>query len=153
METTIYSASDLANRRREFLDEARRGAADLRDTDGTGLVMVPASLLAVLTELRNWLARDLNLERVLGHAYHERQPLEFGDLAWLSHFDDDDQQEFHQELHEALVLSLASDSIQPVNQCVADWKRTAQALADPMRRDILKGEVKEGEFEEVGRPV
>ncbi len=149
----IYQASDLASRRREFIDEARRGCARLRDTDGASLVMVPADAFEVLVSLRDWLARDLQLERVLGRPWGERRPVEFGDLAWLVVFDDDDQMEFHRELHEALMLSLASDSIEPVDRCVREWRTTAQALSDPAGRAVLVGAVTDADFEEVDRPA
>lgn len=75
--------------------------------------MVPSSAFDVLVSLRDWLARDLRLEDVLGRPWAERRPIEFGDLAWLCVFDDDDQLEFHRELHEALTLTLASGSTEP----------------------------------------
>ena len=150
---TIYQASDLAQRRREFIDEARRGCARLRDTDGVSLVMVPSAAFEVLVSLRDWLARDLRLEAVLGRPWAERGPVEFGDLAWLSVFDDDDQMAFHRELHEALMLTLASDSTEPVDRCVREWRTTAQALSDAGRRAVLIGTVTEGDVEEVDRPA
>ncbi|MGH9001130.1 MAG: hypothetical protein ACRDY7_17265 [Acidimicrobiia bacterium] len=153
MTSTIYQASDLAQRRREFIDEARKGCARLRDTDGAHLVMVPSGTFEVLVGLRDWLARDLRLELVLQRPWSERRPVEFGDLAWLSVFDDDDQMEFHRELHEALMLSLASDALEPVDRCLREWRTTAVALADETRRAVLTGAVSGDEFEDVGRPV
>jgi hypothetical protein len=150
---TIYQASDLAQRRREFIDEARRGCARLRDTDGVSLVMVPSSAFEVLVSLRDWFARDLRLEDVLGRPWAERRPIEFGDLAWLCVFDDDDQMAFHRELHEALMLTLASDSTEPVDRCVREWRTTARALSDTARRTVLVGAVTEDDFEEVARPA
>jgi hypothetical protein len=38
----IYTASDLDRKRREVTDAARRGLARIRDTDGMGLVLLPA---------------------------------------------------------------------------------------------------------------
>lgn len=150
---TIYQASDLAQRRREFLDEAKRGCACLRDTDGTSLVMMPSRDFEVLISLRDWLARDLRLEHVLGLPWSNRNAIDFGELAWLTVFDDDDQVEFHRELHEALMLSLASNSTEPTDRCVREWRTTAQALSDPTRRDVLVGVVNEADFEEVKRPA
>ena len=117
------------------------------------LVMVPSSAFDVLVSLRDWLARDLRLEDVLGRPWAERRPIEFGDLAWLSVFDDDDQMEFHRELHEALMLTLASDSTEPVDRCVREWRTTARALSDTARRTVLVGAVTEDDFEEVDRPA
>jgi hypothetical protein len=150
---TIYQASDLVQRRREFIDEARRGCARLRDTDGVSLVMVPSGAFEVLVSLREWFARDLRLEDVLGRPWAQRRPVDFGDLAWLSVFDDDDQMEFHRELHEALVLTLASDSTDPVDRCVREWRTTARALSDAARREVLVGAVTEGDVEDVARPA
>lgn len=152
MSSTIFQASDLAQRRREFIDEARRGCARLRDTDGAHLVMVPSSTFEVLVSLRDWLARDLRLELVLQRPWAERRPVEFGDLAWLSVFDNDDQMEFHRELHEALMLSLSSDSTEPVDRCLREWRTTATALSDETRRAVLTGAVSADQFEEVERP-
>lgn len=150
---TIYQASDLAQKRREFIDEARRGCARLRDTDGLSLVMVPSSSFEVLLSLRDWLARDLRLEHALGLPWDKRHAIEFGDLAWLAEFDDDDQMEFHRDLHDALMRSVASNSTEPVDRCVREWRTTAQALSDPARRAVLVGAVTEADFEEVDRPA
>jgi hypothetical protein len=115
--------------------------------------MVPSSAFEVLVSLREWLARDLRLEDVLGRPWAERRPVQFGDLAWLSAFDDDDQVEFHRELHEALMLSLSSDSTDPVDRCVNEWRTTARALSDPTRRAVLVGAVTKDDFGEVDRPA
>lgn len=150
---TIYQASDLAtNRRREFLNEAKRGGALLRDTDGSSLVMMPAGAIEVLRALRAWLVRDIMLEAALAQPWEERRPVDLGDLAWLSVFDDDDQREFQRELHEALLLAASSDSIDPVERCVTDWRTTARALSDNLRR-ILTGVPGDDEFVPVERPA
>ncbi len=151
--TITYQASDLAGaKRREFIDAAKSGGARLRDTDGASLVMVPLGTFEVLKELRSWAGRYLQVEGALERPRPERKAVDFGELAWLSAFDDEDQASFRRELHEALVQAVAAESLEPVNTCVRDWRTTARALSDDTRRKILTGRPDLTEFVEVSRP-
>ena len=148
-----YQASDLAGaKRREFLQAARAGAARLRDTDGTSLVMVPQAAFDTLSELKSCAGRYLQVEGALERRRADRRPSDFGELAWLEVFDDDDLQTFRQEFHEALVQAVASETTEPVDTCVLDWRTTAKALSEGKRRRILTGKPEAGDFEEVGAP-
>ena len=60
----IYQASDLASKRRELMDAARAGLAQIRDTDGTGLVMVPQGRFELLRALREQFSRYIALEAI-----------------------------------------------------------------------------------------
>jgi hypothetical protein len=148
-----YQASDLAGtKRREFLDAARAGAAQLRDTDGVSLVMVPLKALDTLEQLKTWASRYLQVEGALERRHAERRASDFGDVAWLEIFDEDDQATFRHELHDALLRALATGSTEPVEICVRDWQTTARALSDETRRSILTGRPGEEDFAEVNSP-
>ena len=135
-----YQASDLAGaKRREFLQAARAGAARLRDTDGTSLVMVPQAAFDTLGQLNRWASRYLQVEAALERRRAERRPADFGELAWLEVFDEDDLRTFRHEFHEALIRAVASETAEPVDTCVLDWRTTAKALSDEKRRHILTG--------------
>jgi hypothetical protein len=81
----IYTASDLDRRRREVTDTARRGLARIRDTDGTGLVLLPAHHYEVLETVSRWYDRLDVVERARAKPAAERVPADFGDLTWLRH--------------------------------------------------------------------
>ena len=149
----IYQASDLASKRRELMDAARAGFAQIRDTDGAGLVLIPQHRFQLLTTMREHLARLLTLESALERSASERKPADLGELAWLLVFDDDDQQEFRRELVDALVRSLANDSADHVEMCIREWKTTARALSNARSRKTLtaRGDAA-AFFEEVERP-
>jgi hypothetical protein len=148
-----YQASDLAGaKRREFLQAARAGSARLRDTDGTSLVMVPQAAFDMLSELKSCAGRYLQVEGALDRRRADRRPSDFGELAWLDAFDDDDLRTFRQEFHEALIRAVATDSTEPVDTCVLDWRTTAKALSDKKRRRILTGKPGAEDFEEVSAP-
>lgn len=149
----IYQASDLATKRRELMDDARSGVARIRDTDGTGLVMLKQGRFEVLMALREQLARFVSLSAALERPSHERRATDFGEFAWLTAFDEDDQREFRRELMEALAQSLASDSLEPAERCTRDWRTTARALSNEKVRRVLTGPgEKDSSFEEVTRP-
>lgn len=148
-----YQASDLAGaKRREFLEAARSGAAQLRDTDGVSLVMVPQKSFDLLAQLKTWSSRYLQVEGALERDRAHRRPSDFGDVAWLATFDEDDQATFRREFHDALLQAIATDSTDPIETCIRDWKTTARALSDETRRRILMGTPAEGDFVEVTRP-
>lgn len=135
----IYKASDLTSKRRELLDAARLGFAQIRDTDGTGLVMLPQGRFDFLRALREQFGRFIALEGTLERPAKDRRATDFGEFAWLTAFDEDDQRSFRLELLDALVQSLASDSVEPADRCVDEWRTTARALSNEKSRRILTG--------------
>src|SRR5690349_16363971 len=104
MTDIIFQASDLANRRTEFLDAARGGQARLRDKDGTSFVMLRADQLDLLQRLNQWSQALMRLESLLRRGSVPRVK-ELGDLAWLRVFDFADLQEFVEELRESLFAA------------------------------------------------
>src|SRR5688572_10868079 len=133
----IYQASDLAGKRRELIDAARAGFAQIRDTDGTGLVLLPRGRFELLSALRDQFSRFISLEAAFQRPKNERRVTDFGEYAWLTAFDDDDQVSFRRELMESLTQCLATDSLSPVEECIRDWRRTAQALSSEKARRVL----------------
>lgn len=149
----IYQASDLASKRRELLDSAREGIAQIRDSDGTALVLIPQGTFDLLRAHREQLARFLALEAALERPASQRQVTDFGEFAWLVAFDADDQQSFRRELMGALVQSLAGDSTEPVERCVREWRISARALSNEKSRRILTPPgAPDSSFEQVERP-
>src|SRR5436305_3826279 len=145
---TVFQASDLAQKRVEFLDAARAGGARLRDKDGTSLVMLPESQLLWLQSIAKWASLHLRLEELVRR---EAMPTvsDLGELAWLRVFDLEDLREFAEELHEALVIASADQSSNPLDECVKAWRATARQLEDPLRRRVLLGKHDPDDFEEV----
>lgn len=149
----VYQTSDLAGgRRREFLDEARAGAARLRDTDGTPLLMVPEGCYQVLAELRDWMLAYLTLEAALARPRPQRRVEDLGPLAWAAVFDDEDLETFRQELSAVLSRATASRRLDLLERLVGDWARTARALEDDEVRAALTGDAADDDFVEVGPP-
>ncbi len=149
----IYQASDLASKRRELMDAARGGFAQIRDTDGTGLVMLPQGRFDFLRALREQFGRFIGLEGTLERPAKERRATDFGEFAWLTAFDEEDQLTFRRELLDALVQCLAGDTVEPAERCINEWRTTARALSNEKSRRILTGRGEDDSaFEEVARP-
>jgi hypothetical protein len=148
----IYTASDLDRKRREVTDAARHGIARIRDTDGMGLVLLPARHYEVLDAVSRW--HDLLdiAERARAKPPEERVPRDFGDLTWLRHFDDDDLATFIAELRDAVSVAYHDDNLTELDKLVRDWRATAEELADPARREVLLGSFAAEDFVEAGRP-
>ncbi|HYO53576.1 hypothetical protein [Archangium sp.] len=153
MDSLIYLASDLSTKRRDVLNAARAGLARIRDTDGLGLVLVPQRNFEILRAYRELLAKLLMLESAWKRPASERCPSDFGEFAWLVAFDEDDQKSFHRELLDASIQALATDSFDPVNACVEDWRMTARSLSKEKSRRVLTAPGDDlSTFEEVERP-
>lgn len=150
----IYQASDLAQKRREVIDAAKAdGFAQIRDSDGVGLVLLPQGRFELLRALRDLLARFVALEATFERPAQERRVTDFGEFAWLTAFDADDQQEFRRELMGSLLQCLAMESVDPVEKCVRDWRTTARALSNEKSRRVLTGAGEaDSAFEQVRRP-
>ena len=146
----MFQASDLAGaKRREFLGAARSGGALLRDTDGFALTMLPLAQVEAIREIAAVAVSALSAGSVL--AKGRPRPAELGALSWLTVFDTDDLDEFFAELRDALTLAESTQDATPVETCLRDWRTTAQALSDPLRRQILTGAGSD-DFVEVERP-
>jgi len=69
----------------------------------------------------------------------ERRATDFGEFAWLTAFDEEDQLAFRRE--------------QPAERCIKEWRTTARALSNEKSRRILTGAGDDdAAFEEVARP-
>jgi hypothetical protein len=148
----IYTASDLDRKRREVIDAARRGIARIRDTDGMGLVLLPARHYEVLDAVSRWYDRLDIVERARAKPPEDRVPRDFGELTWLRHFEDDDLATFIAELRAAVSVAYHDDDLIELDQLARDWRATAEELADPARRDVLLAGFAAADFVEVGRP-
>lgn len=148
--SAVFQASDLAGaKRREFLGAAREGGALLRDTDGFALTMVPLAQLEAITEVAQVAVAALLALATLSRGF--TRPADLGQLAWLATFDEDDRAEFFGELRDALSVAAATRDAAPVETCLREWRTTAQALSDPLRRAILTAPG-DDDYAEVDRP-
>jgi hypothetical protein len=149
----IYQASDLNQRGRTILDEARTGEAHVRDKDGFGLVMVPATRLSALTAMSRAAANLATIEE--GLARQSGAPLalaSYADWPWLRAFDREDLEEFAREMREAVIIGGREESVGLLEETLHRWRVTAAALEDPMRRNVLLGAHVDDDFVEVSRP-
>ena len=152
----IFQSSDL-KKDRALLDAARDGFARLRDTDGTGLVMLTEDSLKqmaesqrrehLLAEAAAELWRVVLLRRTLGEK-ERLDPVTLGRWTWLSWFDDDDLTEFVDEMANAL----ASRNEAAVLDALTAWEETAAALADPERLAAHTGVFDPDGYVDVLRP-
>lgn len=150
----VFQVSDLAgSKRREFVDLAKRGNARLRDIDGTPLVMLREAGLVQLEELSEALVGYLSLETVLDRRREDRQPTDFGNLAWASTLDESDLSELRDDLRAALAVAASQRDTAPVDTLLRDWRYTALDLADHRSGPILRGEYNDDDFVEAPRPV
>lgn len=137
MNDIIFQASDLASPKRvDFIRAAQHGGARLRDKDGTSLLFLPESEVALLRGLAHWSRQYLNLNELIASGA-ELSVGTLGDLAWLRYLDREDVCVFSIELHDALVVSLADGQLDLITECVRAWRITANEMADPQRRAAL----------------
>lgn len=150
----VFQVSDLAgSKRREFIDLAKRGNARLRDTDGTPLVMLSEAGLAQLEGLSDALVGYLSLETALDRRREERQPTDFGNLAWAITLEENDLLELRDDLRAALAIAASQRDTTVVDTLLRDWRYTALDLADPRSGPILRGSYTDDDFVEAAKPV
>lgn len=152
MESVIFQSSDLAKKRTSVLDAARAGRALVRDGNGSGLVMLPESDLAVLEGFALW-SQKLQRLNVLVASERDVSVAELGDLAWLRVFDKEDQRAFAEELHESLIAGLSDQDLSTVDEVVTAWRITARQLEDPLRRSVLLGRHDLADFGDAEEPA
>lgn len=148
-----YTLSDLAGAKRtQLLNDARTGRARVRDKDGQTLVMLPEERLNVLDQFARWSQVQQRLSAIAGQQ-RVLSVAELGDLAWVRVLDRDDLSEFADELHSALITSLADEDTSLVSEVVSAWRVTARQLEDPLRRAILLNPTHGDDYIEVERPL
>ena len=143
MGATIYTASELKERRTEILEVARNGRAIVRAVDGTALVFTPLNTLERSEAVAQWAVALHGVAR-------GRTP---GQLNWLRHLDSDDRAEFLDEAIDVLEDIAAGARLDSFEELLADWRTTALTLADSTRRQILLSDVGESDFVPVERPT
>lgn len=150
---TIFQASDLNVRGRAILDAARSGEAHVRDKDGLGLVMLLQRRWDTLRTVARSAANLASLELALA-TNQQRQPSvhELGEWTWLREFDLEDLHEFVVEVRNALLIAGREEILGPLEETLSRWRVTAEALEDPVRRQILMGTFNADDFVEVERP-
>lgn len=72
--------------------------------------------------------------------------------SWLAALDYDDQTQFFLEMSEALGEAESARDAEPLEKCLREWRVTAEALSDPLRRAVLAGTWNNDDFAEVARP-
>lgn len=87
----------------------------------------------------------------------------FSYFPWIQHLDEDDRQHFFQELREVLdsVDALGAPGVErtseeyrvPLETLLWAWQATAEALADPLTREVLLGNTELGDFGPVLPPT
>ncbi|WP_067488101.1 DUF6247 family protein [Actinomadura hibisca] len=153
MNEAIYLPSDLASSKRtDFIREAREGGARLRDKDGTSLVMLPESRLELLESLEKWSAAYVQVNHALHRSATPPSLSDLGELGWLRRFDRDDQFEFLQELHDALLAARADCDLSPLRECLHEWQVTARELEDPLRKRVLLEDFRSEDYVEAAEP-
>lgn len=150
-----WTASDLARRRKEIIAAARQGVAQVRDTDGTMLVMLTADRLDAVGEMLRWAVARVRLGAALARPRDERQRADFGpDWGWAARLDEDDLASLLAEVDDALLDAVALDDLAPLTRTLTDWRLTAEVLRDDATRDALlsTAEITLSDFVEVRRP-
>jgi hypothetical protein len=149
----IYQTSDLAgSSRKEFIEEARHGRAHLRTPEGDALVMLREAQLDHLALMHEYALGYYMLDNALSRPRAERHPADFGPWAFIEVFDEEDIQDFRAEMNAALMRAASGADLDIVESTLADWRRSARTLSDPVAREILFGEVTHSDWIEVGRP-
>ncbi|MBI2940585.1 MAG: hypothetical protein HYY04_09125 [Chloroflexi bacterium] len=115
--TTIYLASDLTQKRRTILDQARAGGARLRATDGLSLVLLPEERLEALETVARCAGNLCAVERALASTPGRPALQEYGEWTWLRVFDVDDLQGFVSDMRDALMIASREQSTLHMLRC------------------------------------
>lgn len=136
---TTFQATDLARRSRDVLSAARSvTGAIIRDKDGESLLVEPAGRSGRVRYELAGMRNALRVLRLLDMPEHSRDPVLYGELAWIAVLPENDQKLFAWEFVRALE-SLDATGPEPIEQVLYEWRQTARAWAD----EDLRGELNE----------
>lgn len=136
---TTFQATDLARRSREVLSAARTATgAIIRDKDGESLLVEPAGRSGRVRYELAGTRNALRVLRLLDVPAESRDPVLYGELAWIAVFPDSDQKLFAWEFVRALE-SMDATGPEPIEQLLYEWRQTARAWVDEDLRGELTG--------------
>lgn len=134
---TTFQATDLARRSREVLSAARSSTgAIIRDKDGESLLVEPAARSGRVRYELAGMRNAVRVLRLLALPEDVRDPVLYGEFAWLAVLPEEEQKQFSWEFVRALEAMDATGP-EPVEQFLYEWRQTARAWAD----EELRGEL------------
>lgn len=126
----MYQATDLARKSRDVLESARHGHAVIRDKDGTAFEVLPAGASSRQRFVLAGMQRFVRTLSLLEIDRSRRDPVLYGDFAWMAPLPDDEQRRFIWQYVRAVEVSLGIGT-ELVDQLVYEWQQTARVHADP----------------------
>lgn len=134
-----FQATDLARRSRDVLSAARSATgAIIRDKDGESLLVEPAGRSGRVRYELAGMRNALRVLRLLDMPESSRDPVLYGELAWIAVLCENDQKLFAWEFVRALE-SMDATGPEPIEQLLYEWRQTARAWVD----EDLRGELSE----------
>lgn len=134
---TTFQATDLARRSREVLSAARTSTgAIIRDKDGESLLVEPAARSGRVRYELAGMRNAVRLLRLLDLPEDRRDPVLYGEFAWVAALSAADQRQFAWEFVVALE-SMDATGPEPIEHLLYEWRQTARAWAD----EALRGEL------------
>lgn len=151
--TPIFQPSDLNRQGKAVMDAARAHQARIRDKDGSSFVLLPEHRVLDLEAVAEIAGNLATVERARSIRGADALDLsDYGDWTWLEHLDGDDLGEFVNEVRESLIRAIRGTDTSALVRLLAEWRTTANVLADEERREVLLGTPTVGDFIEAPRP-
>jgi hypothetical protein len=139
----VFKATDIALSWSEAVQVVRTsGAAVIVDTDGSHFEMTPVGAASREQYVLKGLQDALRILRLAGLPDDARDPVIYGEFAWLAILPADRQIEFAWSYVRALE-AIPDDGVGLVEDLIYDWQQTARAYADRRLRKSLSADVDE----------
>jgi hypothetical protein len=137
----MFDVAELALRWDEATLAARaRGSAVIVDTDGSRFAMTPVGASSREQFALKGLHGALRILRLAALPVEVRDPVLYGEFAWIATLRVESQVEFAWAYARALE-AIPEDGVAPVEDLMYDWQQTARAYADRPLRDRLLGDI------------
>jgi hypothetical protein len=130
MPESSFQATDLQRNARDVLNAARTPeGALIRDKDGTNFLVSLAGRTSRDGYALEGLTNVLRILRLTSLDDAQRDPVLYGELAWVAALPVDAQVEFAWAYASA-IQSIASMGVGPVEDLIYDWQQTARIQRD-----------------------
>lgn len=142
MPESSFQATDLQRNARDVLNAARTPeGALIRDKDGTNFLVSLAGRASRDGYALEGLTNVLRILRLTSLDEAQRDPVLYGELAWVSALPVDAQVEFAWAYANA-IQSIASTGLGPVEDLIYDWQQTARVHGDTKLHGSLTNTIK-----------
>lgn len=144
----IISSTDLKNNQKKWFDYAQKAPVSITNRHGRNFVLINREQIKNAYHTSNYAKMIIQ--------YFEEVDREIDGAAfssevfpWAAKLNPGERKEFRHELIESFIESSKTDNWMAIEEIVADWKATSEAISNAKFMDVVKSNPNERQYVEI----